>query len=46
MSRSGYIDEDYDNTGGLWRGAVMTAIRGKRGQAAPPDSPPVTGIEI
>ncbi|QNB14547.1 hypothetical protein G5S35_17735 [Paraburkholderia tropica] len=34
MSRSGYTDEDDDNTGGLWRGAVMTAIRGKRGQAA------------
>jgi hypothetical protein len=35
MSRSGYSDDyDEDGTGGLWRGAVMTAIRGKRGQAA------------
>lgn len=35
MSRSGYTD-DYDEggTGGLWRGAVASAIRGKRGQAA------------
>ncbi|WP_043204897.1 hypothetical protein [Burkholderia cenocepacia] len=35
MSRSGYIDDyDEDGTGGLWRGAVMRAIRGKRGQEA------------
>lgn len=34
MSRSGYTD-DYDDegTGGLWRGAVASAIRGKRGQS-------------
>ena len=31
MSRSGY-SEDCDNLG-LWRGAVESAIRGKRGQA-------------
>lgn len=35
MSRSGYSDDyDEDGTGGLWRGAVMRAIRGKRGQEA------------
>jgi hypothetical protein len=35
MSRSGYSDDyDEDGTGGLWRGAVMRSIRGKRGQAA------------
>lgn len=35
MSRSGYVDDyDEDGTGGLWRGAVMRAIRGKRGQGA------------
>lgn len=34
MSRSGYSDDyDEDGTGGLWRGAVERAIRGKRGQA-------------
>ena len=34
MSRSGYTDDyDEDGTGGLWRGAVERAIRGKRGQA-------------
>jgi len=34
MSRSGYSD-DYDNEWALirWRGAVASAIRGKRGQA-------------
>lgn len=34
MSRSGYSD-DYDNDWALicWRGAVKSAIRGKRGQA-------------
>lgn len=31
MSRSGYCD-DYEGIG-LWRGAVASAIRGKRGQA-------------
>lgn len=35
MSRSGYSDDyDEDGAGGLWRGAVERAIRGKRGQAA------------
>lgn len=35
MSRSGYSDDyDEDGTGGLWRGAVMRSIRGKRGQEA------------
>lgn len=35
MSRSGYIDDyDEDGTGGLWRGAVVRAIVGKRSQAA------------
>jgi len=35
MSRSGYTDDyDEDGTGGLWRGAVASAIKGKRGQAA------------
>lgn len=34
MSRSGYTDDyDEDGTGGLWRGAVASALRGKRGQA-------------
>lgn len=34
MSRSGYSDDyDADGTGGLWRGAVTRAIKGKRGQA-------------
>lgn len=34
MSRSGYVD-DHDNNWDLirWRGAVKSAIRGKRGQA-------------
>ena len=32
MSRSGYRD-DCDDQWGLWRGAVASAIRGKRGQA-------------
>jgi len=33
MSRSGYCDDgDYDLTN-LWRGAVASAIRGRRGQA-------------
>ncbi|MFM0141803.1 hypothetical protein [Paraburkholderia sp. RL18-085-BIA-A] len=35
MSRSGYSDDcDDEGTGGLWRGAVMRSIKGKRGQAA------------
>lgn len=35
MSRSGYTDDgwDDDNTGWLWRGAVASALKGKRGQA-------------
>lgn len=35
MSRSGYYEEGDldDNRGYLWRGAVRSAIRGKRGQA-------------
>ena len=35
MSRSGYTD-DYEDTWALirWRGAVASAVRGKRGQAA------------
>jgi len=34
MSRSGYSEDfDCEGTGGLWRGAVERAIRGKRGQA-------------
>lgn len=34
MSRSGYTDDyDDDGEGGLWRGAVASAINGKRGQA-------------
>lgn len=35
MSRSGYSDDCYDddNSGYLYRGAVMSAIRGRRGQA-------------
>jgi hypothetical protein len=32
MSRSGYCEDDDDNTHGLWRGAVASAIRGERGQ--------------
>lgn len=35
MSRSGYTDDyDEDGKGGLWRGAVASSIRGKRGQQA------------
>ncbi len=33
MGRSGYVEDDDENTHGLWRGAVEKAIRGKRGQA-------------
>jgi hypothetical protein len=33
MSRSGYSDDDYDWGTIMWRGAVASAIRGKRGQA-------------
>jgi hypothetical protein len=35
MSRSGYTDywDDGDNRAGLWRGAIKSAFRGKRGQA-------------
>ena len=33
MSRSGYADDD-DGELGLWRGAVQSAINGKRGQSA------------
>ncbi len=34
MSRSGYIDDMYDQWDFIrWRGAVKSAIRGKRGQA-------------
>lgn len=34
MSRSGYHDDDYDPWATIrWRGAVASAIRGKRGQA-------------
>lgn len=34
MSRSGYVDDDYDGyLVALWRGAVGSALRGKRGQA-------------
>jgi hypothetical protein len=35
MSRSGYHDDDGDDTWGLirWRGAVASALRGSRGQA-------------
>lgn len=33
MSRSGYTDEDENNTLGLWRGAVGRSIKGKRGQS-------------
>lgn len=35
MSRSGYVDDDGDDNlaMGRWRGAVASAIRGKRGQA-------------
>lgn len=34
MSRSGYSDDyDEDGRGDLWRGAVRSAINGKRGQA-------------
>ena len=36
MSRSGYIDDDGDDplAAGRWRAAVLSAINGKRGQAA------------
>lgn len=35
MSRSGYTEDyDEDGTGGLWRGAVVRSINGKRGQSA------------
>ena len=34
MSRSGYSDDDEDGRLAMWRGAVQSAIRGKRGQAA------------
>lgn len=36
MSRSGYIDDydDVDYPAALWRGAVASSIRGKRGQEA------------
>ena len=34
MSRSGYTEDDEDGTFGLWRGSVMRAILGKRGQQA------------
>ena len=33
MSRSGYSDDCDENELNLWRGAVQSAIRGKRGQA-------------
>ncbi len=37
MSRSGYsddyCDEDYPNAADLYRGAVLSAVKGKRGQA-------------
>src|SRR6266700_2117682 len=34
MSRSGYTDDwPEDNSGGLYRGAVKSAIKGRRGQA-------------
>ncbi len=33
MSRSGYIDDQYDWGTIRWRGQVASAIRGKRGQA-------------
>lgn len=34
MSRHGYVDDfDDDNTLGLYRGRVMSSLRGKRGQA-------------
>ena len=34
MSRSGYYDDCYDHRQlAMWRGAVASAIRGKRGQA-------------
>jgi hypothetical protein len=32
MSRSGYSDDDSDGRLALWRGAVASSIRGKRGQ--------------
>lgn len=35
MSRSGYSDDDYGNGSfAMWRGAVRSAVNGKRGQAA------------
>lgn len=34
MSRSGYIDDDYDQWQHIkWRGQVASAVRGKRGQS-------------
>lgn len=33
MSRSGYCDDEYDWNTIRWRGAVASAIRGKRGQS-------------
>ena len=33
MNRSGYTDDNEENTWGLWRGAVISALRGKRGRA-------------
>jgi hypothetical protein len=33
MSRSGYSDDCCDNRAWLWRGAVKSAIEGRRGQA-------------
>lgn len=34
MSRSGYVEDwDFDGTNNVWRGAVASAMRGKRGQA-------------
>ncbi len=33
MSRSGYSDECYGSDLAMWRGAVNSAMRGKRGQA-------------
>jgi hypothetical protein len=32
MSRSDYTDDDEDGRLAMWRGAVMSSIRGKRGQ--------------
>lgn len=33
MSRSGYVDDEYDWSVTRWRGTVARAIKGKRGQA-------------